>query len=258
VVTHPGGTAAAGEDVDAVVSPSTRQSAGERLAVYAHAYWARLLECLREEFPMLRAAVGDEAFDALAVDYLLAFPSQSYTLGDLASRFADQLAATRPDDDFSKACVDLARFERAVGEVFDAPGGETLGFLTAEQLAALPADRRGEIRLLPLPTFCLLQFEYDVNAWFTRLRDDAADAAPPERGPAFVALSRRAFIVRRKPLSAAQYYLLVELRGGATLARALEIVTTEHPDAIEEIAASLGSWCTDWAAAGFFRGVTVC
>lgn len=257
-VTQLGGIADTADDVDTIVLPSSRQSADERIAVYANAYWARLLECLREEFPVLRTAIGDEAFDALAVDYLLVHPSQSYTLSELANRFADHLATTRPrDDDFSAAAVDLARLERAIGEVFDAPGGETLGYLTAEQLTQVPSDRRGDVRLLALPTFCLLRFDFDANAWFTRLRTDADDATPTERRPSFVALSRREYIVRRKPLSAAQYALLVELRGGSTLARALETVTTADPEAIEEIATSLGAWCTDWAAAGFFRGVTV-
>src|SRR5436190_644648 len=99
---------------------------------------------------------------------------------------------------FQAAVTNIGAAREAIG---DAPGGETLGYLTAEQLAAVPADRRGEIRLLALPTFCLLRFDYDVNAWFTQLRADASDATPPERRPSFVALSRRGFIVRRKPLS---------------------------------------------------------
>jgi hypothetical protein len=256
-VTHPGGVAAATDDVDAVISPSSRQSADERLTVYAQAYWARLLECLREEFPTLRAAVGDEAFDGLAVDYLIHYPSQSYTLAELGSRFADHLAVTRPDDEFSAAAVELARVERAVSEVFDAPGGETLGYLTPEAAANVPADRRADLRLLPLPTFVLLRFEHDVNSWFTRLRADPHDATPPERRPTFVALSRRQFIVRRHPLSAIQYDLLTELRGGSTLGRALTTVTDANSAAVGEIAASLGAWFTEWSAAGFFRDVTV-
>ena len=37
----------------------------ERLAIYGHAYYARLLECLREEFPVLKHALGEELFDEL-------------------------------------------------------------------------------------------------------------------------------------------------------------------------------------------------
>ncbi|MBL9083468.1 MAG: putative DNA-binding domain-containing protein, partial [Planctomycetales bacterium] len=87
VITHPGGVhegAASAEGVAALVAeigevaePSSRQSAEERMAVYAQAYWARLLECLREEFPIVRATAGEEAFDMLVVGYLATFPSRS-------------------------------------------------------------------------------------------------------------------------------------------------------------------------------------
>lgn len=269
VVTHPGGvssgvrsdearTAIDASDAAAVIVPSSRQSADARLAVYAHAYWARLVECLQEEYPVVRSAVGDEAFDGLVVDYLQTYPSRSYTLGQLGNRLADHLAATRPtDDDFAAAVVELCRFERAVNEVFDAPGGETLGYLTAEQLATVPGERRGDLRLVSLPTFQLLRFEHDVNAWFTALRTNPAEAGPPQGKPSFVALSRRGYVVRRHPLSHVQYDLLTELRSGATLGRALSTITADHTAAIDEIAVSLGTWFTEWSAAGFFRGLKV-
>lgn len=269
VVTHPGGVdlgvksdearaAIEAAGANAVVTPSSRQSADERLAVYAHAYWARLLECLQEEYPVLRAAVGDEAFDGLIVDYLQDYPSRSYTLGQLGGRLADHLSATRPaDDDFAAAVVELCRFERAINEVFDAPGGETLGYLTVEHLAAVPADRRGDLRLVPLATFQLLRFDFDVNAWFTALRTSPAEAGPPERRASFVALSRRGYVVRRHPLSHVQYDLLTELRSGSTLGRSLATITADHAAAVDEIAASLGMWFAEWSAAGFFRSVTV-
>ena len=46
--------------MDAVILASRQQSATQRLAVYSHAYFARLLDVLRELFPCVRHAVGDE------------------------------------------------------------------------------------------------------------------------------------------------------------------------------------------------------
>src|SRR5690242_18175472 len=66
-----------------IVTPSRALSAEARLAIYSHAYFARLLECLRSEFPAVRQAAGDEAFAGFAAGYLAAFPSRSYTLGEL-------------------------------------------------------------------------------------------------------------------------------------------------------------------------------
>lgn len=254
-VTHPGELSAVAPDLDAVVTDSSQQSAEARLAIYARSYWARLLECLREEHPVVRAAVGDEAFDALAVGYLQEHPPSSYTLAQLGERFATYLSANRPDDDFSHAVVELAALERNINEVFDLAGGETLGFLTSADLAAVSPENRGELRLAPLPTFRLLAFDYDVNDWFTRLRVKTEEPRLPAKQPSHVALSRREFIVRRHALTAVQAELLTALADGAMLADAIEITVDRHPAAFEELTGSLESWFAEWAAAGFFRGL---
>ena len=88
VITHPEGVAAGldsqearseidvvASQVEQVVDPSKRRTSIERIEVYANAYYARLLECLRDEFPALFHAVGEEVFDGLAFGYLQAYPS---------------------------------------------------------------------------------------------------------------------------------------------------------------------------------------
>ena len=84
------------ERLHEVVLPSQRLSSRERLEIYNRAYYARLLECLREQFPALVLAVGEETFDQFSMAYLQRFPSRSYTLHELGGDFARYLAQTRP------------------------------------------------------------------------------------------------------------------------------------------------------------------
>src|SRR5260221_5406964 len=84
------------EDVEQVIARSEAQTSVERLSIYANAYYARLLECLGEEFPVLKRTLDEETFDAFAMDYLQHYPSQSYTLGKLGENFMRYLAETRP------------------------------------------------------------------------------------------------------------------------------------------------------------------
>ena len=49
------------------------------LCIYQHAYSARLLGALRDNYGVLPRAMGDEAFDALALAYLRAHPSRHRT-----------------------------------------------------------------------------------------------------------------------------------------------------------------------------------
>src|SRR3954453_11085505 len=123
--------------VNEMVLPSRQQSAAERLAVYRHAYFARLLEVLRELLPCTRRAVDDELFDRFAADYLRAHPPHSYTLARLADTFAEYLDATRPAD-WGAFVVELVRLELAIDHIFDGPGPETLPPLT------IPPDAGGD------------------------------------------------------------------------------------------------------------------
>src|SRR6202022_3731779 len=83
VVMHPDGVGAglasdaarqhldvAPADVEDVIERSAAQTSVERLSIYANAYYARLLECLGEEFPVLKQTLGEETFDAFALAYL--------------------------------------------------------------------------------------------------------------------------------------------------------------------------------------------
>lgn len=281
VVSHPGGTqegaqsdeaAATGlGSIDEVIAPSSRQSSVERVDVYAHGYWARLLDCLREDYPTLRSALGEEAFDAFAVGYLQTYPSESYTLGKLGARFPQYLEETSPQAEGSDSddgpdawlvpLIELAEMERAVSDIFDAPGGETLGYLLPDDLAAISPARRASLKLAPLPTFRLLRFRSEVNDYFTALRASKEPTEVPlaDLGETYLALSRRDFVVRRHPLTREQFELLTSLAAGESLGDALTALAEknqlEHGRADGISPEQVARWFTDWSRAGFFQGL---
>ena len=83
------------------VAGDGRLSAGERVAIYAEAYRARLLETLRDEYPALRLLVGDTVFDLFAQGFLAAIsaaPFQPLRLGRRLRRPSrrDPAAGRRP------------------------------------------------------------------------------------------------------------------------------------------------------------------
>jgi len=109
VMTHPAGIErgvssheareALGETInhlDAILPPSRSLSSHDRMKIYGNAYFTRLLECLRVDFPTIVRVLGQDAFDGLAVAYLVERPSRSYTLAELGSGFVEFL--NRPRD----------------------------------------------------------------------------------------------------------------------------------------------------------------
>ncbi|WP_052682203.1 HvfC/BufC N-terminal domain-containing protein [Saccharothrix sp. ST-888] len=180
--------------VGAVLTDSATLSAHQRLDIYRRGYRLRLLETMRGLHPGLRALLGPELFDDFALDYLDARPSHSYTLFHLDARFAEHLAAHRPDRGLPTArregwvdvLVDLARYERAFTEVHDSPGPASVPFLRVLRCCA-PVHAYHAAVLHGLPT------------------------EPPVPGPpVHLALSRRDYAVVTSELEPDAYRLLCE------------------------------------------------
>ena len=236
--------------------PSPTQSPADRLAVYQHAYLARLLEVLQNLFPCTRFAIGDELFNQFAAAYIQAHPPHSYTLANLSDKFADYLDATRPAD-WGAFLVELVRLEQAIDRIFDAPGPENLPPFT------LPTTADASLKLSLVPGCELHAFHYpvsnDYTAWkswvaVVRAANHGSNDSPawPARQKQHVALLRRNYIVRRYELTATQFALLSGLQAGAPLGDALAIAADENSKTLETLAHDFQSWFTFWAAERFF------
>jgi hypothetical protein len=271
VVTHPEGVEGGAEseeaqrlirlrqgELEAVIRRSKSLTAAERMAIYANAYYARLLECMEAWFPVLKSALGEEVFNSFAFEYLQRYPSKSYTLDRLGENFSRFLDETRPDQEeggWPDFLIDLATLEWNIHQVFDGPGVEFQPLLTAETLRSFPAERFAESRLVPVPCLRLLAFHYPVNAYYTAARADE-EVPMPDSAPERVALSRRDFVVRRYPLNAPQYALLEKILEGATVGEAIT-AAAEAAGGLDDdaLAAGLQSWFRLWTAEGFFQSI---
>jgi len=274
VVTHPGGVAAGIESAAArdqivvvleqaerVVTRSQALSALERLEIYNHAYFGRLLECLREEYSVLAAALGQPLFDAFAVAYLQSHPSQSYTLSRLGETFPDYLAETRPNDASAGATaawpefmIDLARLERAVNEVFDGPGAEGKPLLDGASLQTISTERWSAARLECVPCLRLLILRYPLNDYFTAIRRGGRPPLPGPQG-SYMAVTRRNYRVLRYPLELSQFELLQAMLEGATVAQAIERAAAVSALGDADLAVQIREWFRFWTAEGFFCGL---
>ena len=71
---------------DSFIKPNDRLTSFERLEIYNRVYWFRVLDCLYDDYPGLRAVLGEERFMKLITAYLAKYPSASFTLRNLGSR----------------------------------------------------------------------------------------------------------------------------------------------------------------------------
>ena len=277
VVMHPGGVAKgiaspAAQDqiaidpgeLDDVVRSSRRLTSGQRLEIYNRAYYARLLDCLAEQFPVLVHTVGEETFSQFALAYLQAYPSRSYTLHRLAADFARHLIETRPGGDqpgfqdarWPELLIDIAQLEWNIHEVFDGPGTEGQSLLTRDDLERIPRERWPDVQVVPVPCLRVLQLRFPLNGYFTAVRK-GSEAALPEPAESFMAILRRDYRVRRHDLTRPQYTLLKALLAGAKLADSVEQTAETCGPEIEpdSLARDLQNWFYQWTVAGFFESV---
>jgi hypothetical protein len=264
VVTHPGGAASgmraraarrllpgAARDPGAIVLPSKSLTAVERLDIYAYMYYARLVEILETEYPVTRRLLGPEAFGRAARDFVAANPSRSRTLNRLSAGFPAFLARRLPRGAAHGLAADVARIERAMEDVFDAPFAEPL---TAAQFGAIGADEWNRVRLRANPALRLLALRHPANACMNAVHGGKrAPIRRPRR--TFVIVYRRAFQVHRRDQAPAQWRLLAALVSGRTLAGAVRASTRGRRLPAGRLAAVLGGWFREWAAAGLFTGI---
>lgn len=122
-------------------------------------YFYRLLESLGEDYPAVRAAVGDVGFHNLATDYLLAHPPSHPSLRCAGRHMATFLSGHRLTE-ASPFLPDLARLEWAIIESFDATDDTLLG---PAQLEAIPPERWAEVRFAPVASLQLLDVGWNVQ-----------------------------------------------------------------------------------------------
>ena len=282
VVTHPNGVAAGIESEEAyrlapisrhelerIITRSKKMSAHERLSIYAHAYYARLIECLGESFPVLKRTLGDDVFNGFAFGYLQRYPSRSYTLGRLGENFSRYLDETRPDSGdvagvgvkaaggWPDFLIDLAHLEWTIEQVFDGPGVEGKPTLEAGILLSVQPERWPDIRLRPVKCLRLLRFRFPVLDYYAAVRGtgEQNEVSPPGPADSYAAITRRDWVVRLHELSEPQFELLSGLIQGDPLAEAIERAFETCGSSDRMSPNDLRIWFNEWSRQQFFEGI---
>jgi hypothetical protein len=238
-------------DAERVVKPSDRLTAPQRLTIYTEMYFLRLFDVMGEDFPTARELLGEAEWSEVVRGYLTAHPSRSWTLNNLGARFAAYLAGR---DDLARHALlaDVARIERAMTEVFDAPNGPVL---SATAFAAVPAEQWGQA-VLQLQRACVLMaFDHPVTPILNAVRH--GEPLPPlEPAPHWVVVYRKDGRSWRRPLTEPMFAALGALAAGKPVPAALEAAAAVWPASDEELEQAVFAWFREWVAEELFA--TVC
>jgi hypothetical protein len=247
-----------------LVKPNDRLTSLERLEIYNQQYWYRILDSLHEDFPGLRAVLGERGFHRLSRAYLADCPSQSYTLRDLGARLEAWLSE-HPQFVGRRLplALDMIRLEWAHIEAFDAAERKALG---PEDLAEINPG----LRLSLQPYIRLLELQHPVDNVRVRVNahvvdeHGAASNAVNERRPRvaqrlarvkperiFLAVHRAEFTVYYRRLEPDEFQLLAFIAQGHTISSALDtLLNTATADAADAVG-RVRTWFSNWSRLGW-------
>lgn len=219
------------------IKPNDRLTSFERLEIYNRQYWFRVLGSMAEDFPGLRAILGERRFDDMCRAYLTECPSRSFTLRNLGARLESWLRRNHKWILGTRVlALDMVRLEWADIQAFD---GEAEPAFRLEDLNRVSVPR---LRLRVQPYVQLLELRYPVDDLALEVRKDgnaaefasnalaehrksvkvrAVAALEPEQ--IFLVVHRIDFSVCFRRVEREKFALLSALRSGKTIERAVEL-----------------------------------
>ena len=251
-----------------LIRPNDRLSSFERLEIYNRIYWFRVLDCLYDDYPGLRAIVGEKKFIRLATVYLAKYPSRSFTLRnlgqDLEKFLREEPRWIAPNEEVA---LGMARFEWAQVLAFDEAAEPPI---TTDDLLDTPPAK---LRLRLQPYLSLLELNHAVDKFLLAVKKREADVLRDEASNTFQAMpaarKRRRRIRLPKPervylavhrhhnqlyykrLEPEAFAILLSLARGRTLANACAAALRTSKGE-RDWNGQLREWFHDWSVLGWF------
>jgi len=236
------------QDMPGSIMASRQQTAVERFAIYSEAYRLRLAEFISNDYPVLRNVLGDEGFDALAQAYIEVTPSTYRNARWYARGLPDFMQTYEPWQGTSIA--DLASFERALADAFDAADADTIDVAA---LAGVAAEDQPRLGFAFQPGLTLLSLAQGIVAAHEAVLE-GTEALPPSGS------DKERVLVWRHPSLQSFYRVLDEdealaldsASAGATFAEICGLLSLrmEADAAVNQAAVFLVRWFADGLITG--------
>lgn len=236
--------------IEAHVRGTERVPVETRLRIYGDAYRARLIEALESNFPMLAKLLGPEDFATVAHDYISGHDSHFFSIRYYGHELA-QFLATAPDYSDLGLLAELARWEWAMTETFDAADAEPL---TVEALSSVPPHQWAGLKFDWHPSVRVLKLRWNApQIWSALSKDTDRPAAAVSDAQAWL-LWRQNLQTFFRSLPTDEATLVDDSRQGRLFHELVARLCEYAPEG--EAALRLASYVRGWVDAGMITGAT--
>jgi len=240
------------------VSASGRAAPETQLAIYTHAYAARLKEVLANDYPAVLMAIGDERFNRLADDYIQAHPSHYYSLRDFGRHLPGFVFGLIQQDESQEInwqampwLYELGLFEWTLGQAFDA--ADVTPF-SEQDMAAIPPEVWPELKFVIHPSVQRLELEWNIPEMWQALTDDKPTEVTALRDTASPWLVwREQLITRFRSMQVDEQLALDKLCEGKSFDEICETLATLMSE--DEVPLRAAGLLKGWLAQGLISGI---
>jgi len=144
------------------VSAEGKSSPTKQLSIYSYAYHARLEEVLKNDYPAILVAIGENYFHLLATNYIEVHPSRFFNLRDFGAGLANFIAKLIQQQTMWQEMpwlYELAIFEWSLGQAFDAADDN---LFTEQDMASIVPEAWPELKFKLHSSVQRLDFEWNI------------------------------------------------------------------------------------------------
>ena len=248
------------------ISAGGRVAPEIQLSAYSHAYRARLIEVLANDFTAVHMAIGDENFYQLAESYIEVYPSHYFSLRefgrdmpkfilDLVKNNKEEDAIRWPNIDWSAMhwLYELAKFEWSLGQTFDAADSS---LFSEQQMASIDPETWPDLKFALHPSVQRIDLEWNTaDMWLALTAEEPTDVIAEHEGSSPWLMWRDEFVTRFRSMQPDEQLAFDELCKGKDFNDVCEALSTIMND--EDVPIQAASFLKVWITQGLISSVVV-
>lgn len=217
-----------------MIEEDSELSAETRVGIYSNAWFLRIFESLQEDYEALALSMGKRLFLRCVQDYLVKYPSSSYTLAHTGNRMPEFLQSWENPKNLPFYFF-LASVERAGYQAFQArdPISWDLSGVLESDVSRLELKTEASVSL--------------VHSQFHLQKVLDGKRCKKEAGDEYWLVYRQDFKVKRVQISCMQFQVLKAIAKGVLLEPLIDAFPEERTVA----------FLSDWASCGVIRATVI-
>ncbi len=236
------------DSILAAIKENNKEEKHTLLNVYQHAYGARLIEFLENDFPHTAAYLGQEAFAQTCQAYYETNPSNTPNARWFGLKYANFLKNYTPLQQSVEA-AELATLEQALNTAFDAKNAMAL---TQADLANLTPQDWPTLTFTPHPSTCRLQMRTNADLIWAALSKEKTPPDPQKlQMPTELIVWRGQGMARFRTLSYDEAMIWDEAVKGTNFGALCEMLGTYWPQ--EEAPLKAANYLQAWLSSEFLE-----